>query len=668
MSRAHNNIKRSEISTVPFLIKYSSSLASNSFSEHGITINRGRNTDYDTDGIEFLNYAMIKQMFYQNYITGSLLNSASYWDPNLQSTAASGTFDDDYRYYPTESGDKITVIAIPRTVFGEQIGRKSINVKASTYRFIDDGNGNIVNAMNSYEHVGNVLYSQGIAVITNQDYQFSMLPADCTLSGTAERYTPGNPFFGDGCITGSIYLMTPSNPPTDRLLTRTALASLSPIISDFHTGNFAIPNTPFSQGLPGYPELTDWFQIKYDGYMNIPDTGTFNFRMCSDDGSIFRIYNLAGTLVYTLNHDLQHGYTCVNSNISLTAGTYRFEMDYYQGPPIYLGLSLYWTRPGGIEEIIPKENFICYTPIITTTTTTLAPTTTTTTLAPGTTTTTTLAPTTTTTTAAPQIATFGGFFELVNDATSIKDYRAQDGSLVAGHFTQTATITPGNSSGTVTVGGTLTSAQGPLKISVPSVPVGFLAEIVSNGIGAGNATTSTNVVGSVLQILITPNSYPSTVNLSGTLTVKYTAAATTTTTTTSTTSTTTTIAPTTTTSTTTTTTTVTDDLFIYAKQDNAIAPGDLEIKVYKNSVLQGTYTVNNSGGLLTTLTNLQSTDVITFDYSATSVTAAYNRTINTTGTPSYPTVGTTCLNPGTYNFPGSDDYYMWFTFDGTELC
>lgn len=362
MSRGQNTIKRSEVSTIPLMTKYSSSLASNSFSDNGITINRGINTDYDTDGLTFLNYAMIKQMFYQEYITGSLLNSASYWNPNIQSTAASGTFDDDYRYFPISSSAKITVVAIPRTVFGEQIARKSVRFKSQTVDLIDDGNGNIVDAMNSYEHVGNVLYNQGIAVITNEDYQYALYKPDCAIVGTALRYEPGNPFFGDGCITGSIYLLTPSNPPTSDLLTRAQLAALSPAVADFRADNFAVPNTPFAQGFPGYPSLTSWFQMKFDGHMNIPDTGTYNFKCCSDDGAIFRLYDLSNNLVYTLNNGGQHSFQCANSNISLTAGVYRFEMDYYQGPPIYLGLTLYWTRPGGTEEIIPEEYFICYTP------------------------------------------------------------------------------------------------------------------------------------------------------------------------------------------------------------------------------------------------------------------------------------------------------------------
>jgi hypothetical protein len=314
-------------------------------------------------------------MYYQEYITGSLLNSSSYWNPNIQSTAASGTLDDDYRYYPTGLGDKITVVAIPRTVFGEQIARKSISFKSNNFNLIDDGNGNIVDAMASYTHVGNVLYSQGIAILTNQDYNYALIEADCDNQGTAFRSFPDNPFFGDGCVTGSIYLMTPG---TTNLYSRSFLEGLTPVIEDFRADNFAVPNTPFSQGLPGYPNLTQWFQIKYDGYMNIPDTGTYNFKACSDDGAIFRLFDLNDVQVYNLYNGGQHAYQCANSNVTLTAGTYRFELDYYQGPPIFLGISLFWTRPGGAEQIIPKEYFICYTPDATTTTTTSTTTTTTT--------------------------------------------------------------------------------------------------------------------------------------------------------------------------------------------------------------------------------------------------------------------------------------------------
>ena len=170
MSRGQNTIKRSEVSTTPILLKYPTSIPSASFSQKGITVNRGINSSYSSGGVQFLNYALVKQLYYREYLTGSLLFSSSYWNDSLQSTAASGTFDNDFRYFPTSSNSQISVIKIPRSVFGEQIARASFIISGSTYRLIDDGNGNIIDSNNSNNHVGNILYSQGIIVITDQEY------------------------------------------------------------------------------------------------------------------------------------------------------------------------------------------------------------------------------------------------------------------------------------------------------------------------------------------------------------------------------------------------------------------------------------------------------------------------------------------------------------------
>ena len=175
MSRGHNNIKRSEVSTTPILLKYFAAYNSSSFNENGITVSRGINSSFESSGVQFLNYALVKQLYYQEYLTGSLLQSSSYWDPSIQSTAASGTFDSDQRYFPTESNSEITVIAIPRTVFGEQIARTSLMITGSTFRLYDDGNGNVNDSLNSNVFVGNILYSQGVIVLTNLDYSDALI-------------------------------------------------------------------------------------------------------------------------------------------------------------------------------------------------------------------------------------------------------------------------------------------------------------------------------------------------------------------------------------------------------------------------------------------------------------------------------------------------------------
>ena len=96
MSLAKNTIRFSDITTTPIKLKYSSSFASSSLASYGITTNRGTNTYVSTSGSytpRILNYKSIRQLYYQNYLTGSVEQSSSFWDPQWQSTAASGSED-----------------------------------------------------------------------------------------------------------------------------------------------------------------------------------------------------------------------------------------------------------------------------------------------------------------------------------------------------------------------------------------------------------------------------------------------------------------------------------------------------------------------------------------------------------------------------------------------
>jgi hypothetical protein len=142
---------------------------------YGISIYHGTNTPVDADGNftqEFLNYASARQLYYKSYITGSILGSGSGYNDNLQSTAASGTFDNDFRIFPTAVSSSIATLSIPMSAFGERVARQSFDITFDNYGYhlIDDGNGNIIDIDNSNEHVGNILYAQGMVVITNATY------------------------------------------------------------------------------------------------------------------------------------------------------------------------------------------------------------------------------------------------------------------------------------------------------------------------------------------------------------------------------------------------------------------------------------------------------------------------------------------------------------------
>jgi hypothetical protein len=180
MSLSKNTIRFSDITATPIKLKYSASYSSQSFSNLGVTINGGVNgPTASLDPVTAMtynnNYRLVKQLYYTNYITGSLLGTGSAWDSSLQSTAASGSMDADIRIFSTGSNARTSFLAIPRTVFGENISRKSLRISGATYNLIDDGNGNIIDANNNNLRVGNVLYSQGIIIITNSDYETALI-------------------------------------------------------------------------------------------------------------------------------------------------------------------------------------------------------------------------------------------------------------------------------------------------------------------------------------------------------------------------------------------------------------------------------------------------------------------------------------------------------------
>lgn len=178
MSSSKNTIRFSDISSAPIKLKYSSSYYSQSLNDVGITINRGFNHPMTVTGSldnNALNYELIQQLYYKEYISGSLLGSGSAYDPQWQSTAASGSGDEDARYFPTSANDQISFFYIPRNQFGEQISRNSLhllplNPDSTNYHIVDDGNGNLIDALVGNRKVGNVFYAQGVIVFTDPDY------------------------------------------------------------------------------------------------------------------------------------------------------------------------------------------------------------------------------------------------------------------------------------------------------------------------------------------------------------------------------------------------------------------------------------------------------------------------------------------------------------------
>jgi hypothetical protein len=241
MGISKNIIDRSDISTYPILLKYTSSIVSESFSDYGITVSRGSFVDNSYAQYldkKTLTYKTIKQLYYNSYLTGSLIGSASAWNDTLQSTAASGSLDSYDRYFPADKCGEICVISMNRQVFGEEVSRKTFRLEGETYTLVDDGNGNLRDLRNGLLHVGNILYSQGVVVITHPDYQEILTQKDCNFSvSLTEIFPPNSPTPTPTTTKTPTATQTPS-------VTRTPTPTKSPGSSQSPTPTISKTPTP----------------------------------------------------------------------------------------------------------------------------------------------------------------------------------------------------------------------------------------------------------------------------------------------------------------------------------------------------------------------------------------------------------------------------------------
>jgi len=159
-------------------------------------------------------YNSIKQLYYTNYISGSLdsngdfiMSDASlpYFRPDGVVTGSNyNTIYDNYRqtdlleqkYFPSppkiggefrDGTPDIAVLSFPSNIFGDKIQPGSFEFDFGEYKsspsgsYIDDGEGRVLSSSGAV--VGNIIYSHGMVVITNphpdpfgyglQDYSFS---------------------------------------------------------------------------------------------------------------------------------------------------------------------------------------------------------------------------------------------------------------------------------------------------------------------------------------------------------------------------------------------------------------------------------------------------------------------------------------------------------------
>lgn len=227
MSFSYKTLSSNDITLTSYIANKQWEVNSLSLSENGIKIYIGENipinesspfnptNDTETTNDEYrrLIFSSIQHLFYKNYTsgsdTGSFFGSSSYINYE-QSTLTSGssllttlrylaqktgssnpdlsTYDDGIIYdgnglyditpFDGDRGSKIAVISIDQNIYGSGLNPNSVFISGSGYYLRDDGEGNFFDYYNENNYlnpvssslIGNVFYSFGLIVITNENY------------------------------------------------------------------------------------------------------------------------------------------------------------------------------------------------------------------------------------------------------------------------------------------------------------------------------------------------------------------------------------------------------------------------------------------------------------------------------------------------------------------
>lgn len=185
---------------------------------------------------QVLIYDSIKELYYTNYFSSSLLSTSNTSslipgsDPSgdvlegpIYTTNYYNYLSTDLtipRFIPTSSGDIIGVLSIPSHLYGDKLSPGSIRISSGGFAVVDDNEGTLYLEGSTPSHnYGNVIYEHGIIIFTNSgSYSNGDGPGPSTLEGYGfEIYGRTSSIYGGGgtsetlpeigsMLTGSINL------------------------------------------------------------------------------------------------------------------------------------------------------------------------------------------------------------------------------------------------------------------------------------------------------------------------------------------------------------------------------------------------------------------------------------------------------------------------------
>jgi hypothetical protein len=147
---------------------------------------------------------------------------------------------------------------------------------------------------------------------------------------------------GLGGLQGRVYTVprtTRAIPPFDQMQP----------VGTICTDRLAVTERNGYPGFPGVGARYFWFGIDFQGAFAVGETGVYNFRLTSDDGSKVIIDGLE-----IIDNDGYHPTRTSEAGVLLNAGVHRLEVPFYQGPGP-LALTLEVGRPGEPYEVFQVD-------------------------------------------------------------------------------------------------------------------------------------------------------------------------------------------------------------------------------------------------------------------------------------------------------------------------
>ena len=146
-------------------------------------------------------------------------------------------------------------------------------------------------------------------------------------------------------LTGQIYKLNPNAKKLPNF------GKLKPV-GTIYTYSLAIPPRDFTEGMPGVPDLLEWFAIDYSGRFYVTEPGEYRFFLTSDDGSKLWIDDKE-----VVDNNGLHVPETVDGKIKLAKGVHTMHVTYFQGPRYHVALMLEVVPPGGSKKTFDMRDF-----------------------------------------------------------------------------------------------------------------------------------------------------------------------------------------------------------------------------------------------------------------------------------------------------------------------